>query len=556
MRKVGKALGLLFALVLLFSACQNPVLISDDAQARSVSGCLYPDYEHGKVYLGGDIVHFQNADYKAKWWTQNEYPPGTSGVWEYLNPCDTLQLVTVDITAESGGSVVGELVRQVTAGDEVVIHFLPDQGYEIDTVYANWGILEVVNNSVSIVDIQADTTVRATFKMTGAHSILTNMYPLHAGTITPAGARVKTGQDQEFTIVSNPGYEIMNIVVNGKEIFPGIMITLWPAPLFIEHTFTLTNIQENQNVVVNFKERDGLRFAVKGIAGQGGAISPDGIATIEKGKSCQVSVKADPGFAIKDITVNGASVTPQTFTVLTEHAFTLSNIQEDYIVEASFAPLAPPTYTIVASAGPNGSISPAGAVIVEKGYSITFTMTPDAGYDIDTVLHNGNIVPAINGTYTIENVQEDHVLEVSFGIGMHYHVQTIAGINGSITPEGLTPVNRGASFTFTAKADSGYVIQDILINSKSILNAPYSTPEGSFSLVDEYTYTIYDINEEYVVEAVFMEKGPQPWQPGVPYEPGDLVIIGGQVYRCEYPHTSNSAWIPGTPGLWIWSLVE
>lgn len=550
-----KVLALCIGLLVLFSACQNPVQLNSEGQARSASGCQYPDYEHGKVYHGGDIVHFDNADYKAKWWTQNEYPPGTSGVWEYLNACDTIQL-TVNITAETGGSVVGESIRHPAPGDDVVIQFQPDQGYEIDTVYANWGTLSVINNSVTIPNIQTDTTVRATFKITGAHSILTDVYPLHAGTITPYNVHVAHGGSQEFTVIANPGYEIMNIIINGEEVFPGIMITLWPAPLFIEHSFTQTNVQENQNITVNFKQRDGLRFGVKGIAGKGGSISPNGMATIEKGKSCAVTVTADTGFAIQDILLNGTSVKPQSFDVLTDHSFTLNNIQEDYVVEASFTPLAPPTYTIVASAGHNGSISPAGAVIVEEGSSITFTLIPDAGYAVDTVYHNGIIVPGINNTYTIENIHEDHAVEVTFGHGMHYHVYTTAGLNGSISPEGLAPVPQGGSFTFTAKADVGYAIKDILVNGKSIMDTIYTYPEGGPGLLEEYTYTIQNINEEYTVEASFIEKGPQPWQPGIPYEPGDLVIINGRVYRCEYAHVSNTAWVPGTPGLWIWTLVE
>ena len=44
------------------------------------------------------------------------------------------------------------------------------------------------------------------------------------------------------------------------------------------------------------------------------------------------------------------------------------------------------TYTITASTGANGSINPTGAVSVESGADKVFTITPDAGYEVDTFL--------------------------------------------------------------------------------------------------------------------------------------------------------------------------
>ena len=43
------------------------------------------------------------------------------------------------------------------------------------------------------------------------------------------------------------------------------------------------------------------------------------------------------------------------------------------------------------------------------------------------------------------------------------------------------------------------------------------------------------------------------WSPDfVSYAKGDLVTYNGKVYKCDYAHTSNAAWIPGSPGLWFW----
>ena len=54
-------------------------------------------------------------------------------------------------------------------------------------------------------------------------------------------------------------------------------------------------------------------------------------------------------------------------------SYTFTNVTADHTIAASFAI---DTYTITASAGANGSISPSGAMTVNYGANQTFTITP------------------------------------------------------------------------------------------------------------------------------------------------------------------------------------
>ena len=71
------------------------------------------------------------------------------------------------------------------------------------------------------------------------------------------------------------------------------------------------------------------------------------------------------------------------------------------------------TFTITTSAGQGGSISPSGAVSVEKNGSQTFTITPSEGYEIAAVIVDGTSQGAVD-TYTFENVTEAHTITASF----------------------------------------------------------------------------------------------------------------------------------------------
>ena len=72
-----------------------------------------------------------------------------------------------------------------------------------------------------------------------------------------------------------------------------------------------------------------------------------------------------------------------------------------------------PCYTIKASAGANGSISPAGWCSVVENGNQTFTFTPDKGYTVAKVLVDGKSVGAVK-SYTFKDVTKDHTIEVIF----------------------------------------------------------------------------------------------------------------------------------------------
>ena len=70
-------------------------------------------------------------------------------------------------------------------------------------------------------------------------------------------------------------------------------------------------------------------------------------------------------------------------------------------------------YTIEASAGHGGGISPDGRVRVSRGSDKTFRITPDAGYEIADVLVDGESVGAVS-RYTFETVRKAHTIEALF----------------------------------------------------------------------------------------------------------------------------------------------
>jgi hypothetical protein len=122
------------------------------------------------------------------------------------------------------------------------------------------------------------------------------------------------------------------------------------------------------------------------------------------------------------------------------------------------------SFTITASAGANGTISPSGAVAVTQGTSKTFTITPNSGYHVSGVTVDGGSVGAVT-SYTFSNVQANHTIAASFAINSSTTISVATGFyNQAITAK---------TGQFTAQFDASA--------SLSPINATMSLSQGAVS---------------------------------------------------------------------------
>ena len=157
------------------------------------------------------------------------------------------------------------------------------------------------------------------------------------------------------------------------------------------------------------------RHTITATAGAGGTISPSDEVKVANGESATFTITPNSGYVVDDVKVDGASKGAIT-------TYTFTNVNENHTISATFrstgGPVIPPTtrYTITASAGEGGSISPSGSVSVTAGTSRTFTVTPDEGHKVIDVVVDGESVGPL-ASYTFENVRADHAISASFTRG-------------------------------------------------------------------------------------------------------------------------------------------
>jgi len=160
-------------------------------------------------------------------------------------------------------------------------------------------------------------------------------------------------------------------------------------------------------------------------------------------------------------------------------------------------PEPPDSWTITASAGSGGSISPSGSVQVPDGGSRSFSISPYECYSIANVVVDGSGLGAIP-SYQFTNVQEDHTIQASFTVNTFYIDASVDGDGGTIDPSGNQgPYNCNDSQKFSITADPGYFIQDVVVDGDMW--------QGAVS-----TYTFDDIVSNHTIVAYFSpESGPE-----------------------------------------------
>jgi len=151
-----------------------------------------------------------------------------------------------------------------------------------------------------------------------------------------------------------------------------------------------------------------VSYTLTAASGSNGSISPSGAVSASSGASQTFTMTPATGYKVAGVLVDGTDAGTPT-------SYTFSNVTANHSISVSFTPVVSPvvTYTITASRGSYGSISPSGAVSVSSGASQTFTMTPDSGYRVAAVWVDGFKIGTPT-SHMFSNVTANHSIKVLF----------------------------------------------------------------------------------------------------------------------------------------------
>ncbi|MCF7730620.1 MAG: hypothetical protein K9N23_02990 [Akkermansiaceae bacterium] len=145
-------------------------------------------------------------------------------------------------------------------------------------------------------------------------------------------------------------------------------------------------------------------------------------------------------------------------------------------------------YTVTATAGSGGSISPAGTSTYLKRATTLYTITPDAGKFIQSVTVDGVQVGAPQ-SYTFDPLSANHTISATFGDSTpDFTVTATATGGGTISPGGAVSVTAGGARTFTVNSSPGTIVT-LWVDGRSM------GPRTS--------HTFANVRENHTIQATF-----------------------------------------------------
>lgn len=239
----------------------------------------------------------------------------------------------------------------------------------------------------------------------------------NGGTVDPEGSKkVVKGSVETLEITPDNGYVIDEVKIDGQNVS---VCNILDVKMDGDRTVSVSfRPVSTQDIAVTIDVDAKIEIRTTGGEIDFGKIVPSGEVKVRPGSSLKVSILLNPGFEIEDFKVDGKSVGKVT-------EYTIENIQKSVDISISVIKNVD-GYTIKASAGNGGKISPSGDVKIEKGKDATFTFSANSGYAVSDVTVDGKKVVA-SGSYTFKAVSGNHTISVSFKyVG--------GGGGGSVTP--------------------------------------------------------------------------------------------------------------------------
>ena len=437
---------------------------------------------------------------------------------------------TVTPTAGANGSISPSSTQTVSQGSDLTFSVTPADGYVVDTFEVDSTTAVLTANQYVFTNIIANHTIAVTFKAIPQYTVTPTAGA--NGSISPSSLQtVDQGANLTFTIIPLNGYLIDTFTVNDQ-----------PAVL-TNNQYTFANISDNHTIAVTFKAVP--EYTITPVAGVHGTITPSTPQIVEQGSSLTFTVNPHAEYEVDAFKVDDQSA------VLTNNQYTFTNIDADHSIAVTFKKTTVQQYVLTATAGPNGTISPEGEVLINAGNDRTFTISALNGYEIDQCKVDHQTATLTNNQYVFTNVTADHTIAVTFKpiTVIQYLLTASASFGGSISPSGIVQVEAGKNKTFYITPASGYELAGLTVDGQTLAltNGQYTfTAIGSnhsihaaFTLINipvppvqQYTITAADGNHGSITPSgnVYVKAGSSQTFT-ISADPGyeiDLFLVDGQ----------------------------
>ena len=292
-------------------------------------------------------------------------------------------------TAENltGGAISSDKAKAY-AGIVVNLTVTPEAGYEIETVTVNGTPIEAVEGKYFYTVLATDTRLQcsATFRKVFAVSCETAAN----GTISADRQTAHVGDVIELTITPAEESELVSVLLNGEPL----------EAVAGAYRYTVTD-ESPATLVFSATFRKMMSIVCE--AGEHGTLTADK-ETAALGDEIVLTITPASGYAVGQVKINGKTLEA------------VEGVYE-YVVGAddaalSFTATFVKRITVTIETAENGTVT-ADKQTGTAGDTITLTVTPAEGYEIEYVKVNGKAIEAENGVYRFV-AEDDSTVNAAF----------------------------------------------------------------------------------------------------------------------------------------------
>lgn len=299
------------------------------------------------------------------------------------------------------------------------------------------------------------------------------------GSISPRGnITVNDGESITIMMSPNPGFRIAGVFIDNANTSVGT-----------DPTYAFKNVTADHQISASFTAN---QYVITSSASRNGSILPSGVVSVSFDSSQTFIFTPDNCCFIDSVIVDGAAQVPPPL------RYTFTGVTANHSIKAVFAIHID---TIKAFAGPHGSISPEGTLLVNCGSRRTFIITPVNCYHVARLIVDGAQTDS-TASYTFDNISANHAIRAVFGADYDTIMASVGSTDrpahGTIKPSGTVVVTCWANRTFRMKPNTGYTIQNVVVDG--INQGPLN--RYTFSHVtSRHTITAYFAVKKYVITA-------------------------------------------------------
>lgn len=392
----------------------------------------------------------------------------------------------INASTTTGGTIypLGDI--NVQQGYSQTFNFFPDDSYEVSRVLIDG--VEVENKSAyTFNNVNEEHTILVEYSYVPKIFEINVTYGI-GGKLNPEKTiKVIEGSEQIFTVVPDNKYELEYLSVDSENVE------------VINNQYVFENISDNHFIFAKFKYIPSY-YIINASCNDGGKITNIGAHSYIEYSTIEYTFTPNHKYKVKNVIIDGVS-----------HGgiekYTFTDLSSDHTIDVEFE-YVPEVFIIQTSCGENGILSQMGEIKVNEATTFTLNIQPDYGYKIKEILVDGEIVEKSN-VISIENIWENHTIDVSFEPKLIYTITSSCDDNSKIYPLGEVNVYEDDDQKFEISANSGYFLKGVQVDG---IDVEYNLLKTNYlfeNVLENHTITVQTekIEPKYYISSIASNHG-------------------------------------------------